>query len=104
MQRTPGNQHIPEQALQALYQFDSRAAALLLKDLSKTGLGQRAKELFDWLRKLDDPHPLHALCDVYTYTAMISMCIYQQVLACPALRPTCPGLCRTGKQVLAGLS
>ena len=77
----PQGHHIPETAYQALFQFDSRAAALLLKDLSKAGLGFRAVELFDWLRKLEEGHPLHSLCDVYTYTAMISMCIYQQVCA-----------------------
>ncbi|KAK9815102.1 hypothetical protein WJX73_007516 [Symbiochloris irregularis] len=69
------------EGLGALYHFDSRAAALLLKDLSKVGLGHRAVELFDWLRKLTEAQPLHALCDVYTYTAMISMCIYQQDVA-----------------------
>ena len=79
IQALPQGQHIPDAAYQSLFQFDSRAAALLLKDLSKAGLGHRAVELFDWLRKLDEGHPLHALCDVYTYTAMISMCIYQQV-------------------------
>lgn len=83
VQSLPQGQHIPDAAFQALFHFDSRAAALLLKDLSKAGLGHRAVELFDWLRKLDEGHPLHALCDVYTYTAMISMCIYQQ--ASPAV-------------------
>ena len=73
----PGKQ-VPEAAYQALFHFDSRAAALLLKDLSKAGLGGRAVEVFDWLRNLEPGHPLGALCDVYTYTAMISMCIYQQ--------------------------
>ena len=83
IQGLPQGQHIPEAAYQSLFQFDSRAAALLLKDLSKAGLGHRAVELFDWLRKLEEGHPLQALCDVYTYTAMISMCIYQQVRFVP---------------------
>lgn len=75
----PHNKSVPDAAYQALFHFDSRATALLLKDLSKAGLGLRAVEIFDWLRNLDGGHPLAALCDVYTYTAMISMCIYQQV-------------------------
>lgn len=66
------------QIFKALFHFDSRATALLFKDLSKAGVGQRAVELFDWLRKLDEGHPLRPLCDVYTYTAMIAQCIYQQ--------------------------
>lgn len=35
----------------------------------------RATELFDWIRALDDGHPLQSLLDVYSYTAMISLCI-----------------------------
>ena len=73
-------QPIPDSAYQALFHFDSRATASLLKDLSKAGLTNRAAEVFDWLRKLEAGHPLHSLCDVYTYTAMISMCIYQQAV------------------------
>ena len=77
-QQLPPSKQVPEAAYQALFHFDSRATALLLKDLSKAGLGARAVEVFDWLRNLEPGHPLGALCDVYTYTAMISMCIYQQ--------------------------
>ena len=74
----PG-QPLPEAALQqALLGFDSRAVALLLKDLSRAGLGQRAAQLFDWLRSLPGAHPLAALCDVYTWTAMVSLCMHQQ--------------------------
>ena len=73
-------QPIPDSAYHALFHFDSRATASLLKELSKAGLTNRAAELFDWLRKLEAGHPLHSLCDVYTYTAMISMCIYQQAV------------------------
>lgn len=80
---------IPESIYQALFHFDSRAASLLLKDLSKAGLGYRAVEIFDWLRALEPSHPLRHLCDVYTYTAMISLCIYNQVTApchaCPCM-------------------
>lgn len=79
----PHSQPVPDRAYQALFHFDSRATALLLKDLSKAGLGYRAIEMFDWLRNLDSGHPLAALCDVYTYTAMISMCIYQQARGSP---------------------
>ena len=97
IQGLPQGQHIPDAAYQSLFHFDSRAAALLLKDLSKAGLGHRAVQLFDWLRKLDEAHPLHALCDVYTYTAMISMCIYQQVGRIGSIlaefdSPCCPSL------------
>lgn len=69
---------LPEKVFRALYHLDSRAVALLLKDLSRVGLDKRAVELFDWLRWLGDRHMLRSLCDVYTYTAMISLCIYQQ--------------------------
>lgn len=84
-QSLPQSKAVPESAYQALFHFDSRATALLLKDLSKAGLGFRTVEIFEWLRNLDGSHPLAALCDVYTYTAMISMCIYQQVQCRPAL-------------------
>ena len=52
------NSPIPDGIYQALFHFDSRAASLLLKDLSKAGLGCRAMEIFDWLRALDVSHPL----------------------------------------------
>ena len=72
-------QPLPTAALQqALLGFDSRAVALLLKDLNRSGLGQRAAQLFDWLRSLPGAHPLAALCDVYTWTAMVSLCMHQQ--------------------------
>jgi pentatricopeptide repeat domain-containing protein 1 len=76
--RAPHGEPLPDRLRDALRHLDSRAAALLLKDLSKAGLDERAIELFDWLRALPERHPLRALCDVYTYTAMISLCIYQQ--------------------------
>ena len=37
-------------------------------------------EIFDWLRGLDDTHELAGLCDVYTYTTMISQCGSHQQL------------------------
>lgn len=51
-------QRIPDAAFHALFHFDSRAAALLLKDLSKAGSSARATELFEWLRSLETGHPL----------------------------------------------
>lgn len=55
--------------------LDSRAVAALLKELSKDDpQGGRAHELFDWVTSLPHDHPLSCLCDVYTYTAMISIC------------------------------
>jgi len=57
-----------------LQHLDSSALAALLKDLSKQGQIRRAVELFDWLRGLPPDHELHRLCDLYTYTTMISHC------------------------------
>lgn len=37
-------------------------------------------EVFDWLRGLEDGHELVCLCDVYTYTTMISQCGSHQQL------------------------
>jgi pentatricopeptide repeat domain-containing protein 1 len=79
IQKLPAREPIPDAFHQALAGHDSRAVALLLKDLSRVGRDKRAVELFDWLRSQNERSPLRALCDVFTYTAMISMCIYQQV-------------------------
>lgn len=65
---------------QALCYLDSRALAALLKELAKVGCVNRAVELFDWLRGFEQGHELSALCDVYTYTTMISLCGHQQQL------------------------
>lgn len=78
LQKVPKRDALPERVFRALYHLDSRAVALLLKDLSRVGLDKRAVELFDWLRSVGERHVLRCLCDVYTYTAMISLCIYQQ--------------------------
>lgn len=51
-------QRIPDAAFHVLFHFDSRATALLLKDLSKAGSSSRATELFEWLRGLEAGHPL----------------------------------------------
>ena len=40
----------------------------------------RASELFDWLRGLPENHELAHLCDVYTYTTIISQCGSHQQL------------------------
>lgn len=40
----------------------------------------RASELFDWLRGLPEGHELGHLCDVYTYTTIISQCGSHQQL------------------------
>lgn len=57
-----------------LQHLDSSALAALLKELSKQGHIRRAVEIFDWLRGLPPDHDLHRLCDLYTYTTMISQC------------------------------
>lgn len=71
----PASQPITEAVYQALFQLDGRSCALLLKELSKAGMQFRATELFDWIRVLEEGHPLQCLLDVYSYTAMISLCI-----------------------------
>lgn len=63
-----------------LYYLDSSALAALLKELARQGHIKRSVELFDWLRGLGDSHELSPLCDVYTYTTMISQCGSHQQL------------------------
>lgn len=74
---TDSRQPIGSQVYNSLQGMDSRSLSMLLKELSKQKLGRRSVELFDSLRQLDVNHPLRQLCDVYTYTAMISMCIHE---------------------------
>ena len=81
---------------QALCRFDSRAVSLLLKDLGKAGEGARATQLFDRLRVLEPGHVLRALCDVYTYTAAIALCIHQQ--ACIQVQ----GMLESGRECSPG--
>lgn len=81
---------------QALCRFDSRAVSLLLKDLGKAGEGARATQLFDRLRVLESGHVLRALCDVYTYTAAIALCIHQQA------RIQVQGMLKSGKECSPG--
>jgi pentatricopeptide repeat domain-containing protein 1 len=78
LKKTPGADPCPARVFSSLHNLDSRTVALLLKDISKAGLDSRSIELFDWLRSLPERHLLRHLCDVFTYTAMISLCIYQQ--------------------------
>eukprot|EP00887_Chlorella_sp_A99_P002575 scaffold6.g2575.t1 len=91
----PADQPIDSNVYQALFQLDGRAAALLVKELAKGGMQHRrgggrgegagaagagAVELFDWIRALEAGHPLQSLLDVYSYTAMISLCIAEHNL------------------------
>lgn len=65
---------------QGLYYLDSSAMAALLKELAKQGNVKRSVEIFDWLRSLPPTHELANLCDLYTYTTMISQCGSHQQL------------------------
>jgi pentatricopeptide repeat protein len=76
----PPNEPVINAIAPGLAHLDSSALAALLKELSKQGFVKRAVELFDWLRGLDDTDELKNLCDVYTYTTMISTCTHQQQL------------------------
>lgn len=78
IQKVPKKEPLNERVFNSLYHLDSRAVALLLKDLARVGLDKRALELFEYLRGLPERHSLRSLCDVYTFTAMVSMCITQQ--------------------------
>lgn len=40
-----------------------------------------SQQVFDYLRSLPADNPLAELCDVFTYTAMVSLCVEQQELA-----------------------
>jgi len=73
----PETSALTNEVFRSIRHFDSRTCSVLLKDLSKLGLGNRAVEIFDTIRH-SDSQDFQNLCDVYTYTAMISMCIYQQ--------------------------
>lgn len=61
-------------AASSLSGLDSRAVAALLKELAKTGNVHRAQEFFDYILGLGDQHEAARLCDVFTYTAAISIC------------------------------
>ena len=72
---TPAGQSLPDNVYQSLFQLQGRSCALVLKELARSGLHRRAAELFDWVRSLEQNHPLRSLLDVYSYTAAISLCI-----------------------------
>lgn len=60
----------------SLYFLDNQAFAALLKALGKSGLANRAFELFDWVTKQIDEAGdarLAGLSDTYTYTTIISL-------------------------------
>ena len=78
MRQVPNSEPLPDTIYRALFRLEGRSCALLLKELSRTGMHRRAAELFDWVRALDDGHPLQSLLDVYSYTAGISLCISTQ--------------------------
>ncbi|EFJ50581.1 hypothetical protein VOLCADRAFT_116752, partial [Volvox carteri f. nagariensis] len=67
IQKLQPNEPLPEVIFRALHH-----------DLSRLGKDRRAMELFDWLRSANERSPLRALCDVYSYTATISLCIHGQ--------------------------
>lgn len=80
VQQLPASASVVEAILPGLSYLDSRAAAALLKGLGKAGLGQRAVEVFDHLRALAPTDELAQLCDIFTYTTMISQCNTHQQL------------------------
>lgn len=41
----------------------------------------RVLQVFDFLRSLPPEHTLTPLCDVFTYTAMVSLCVDNQELS-----------------------
>mmetsp|Transcript_18815 Transcript_18815/g.52461 ORF Transcript_18815/g.52461 Transcript_18815/m.52461 type:complete len:1370 (-) Transcript_18815:950-5059(-) len=76
----PPGRSVVEELAPAFTGLDSRAAAALLKEVAKAGHPGRAVELFDWLRSQEDDSDLTYLCDVFTYTTMISLCTSRQHL------------------------
>ena len=43
--------------------------------------GMTGLQVFDFLRSLAPEHTLAPLCDVFTYTAMVSLCVDHQELS-----------------------
>lgn len=80
IQSLPADTSVVLAVNQALCYLDSRALAALLKELAKVGCANRAVELFDWLRNFEPGDDLASLCDVYTYTTMVSLCGQQRQL------------------------
>ncbi|WIA41856.1 hypothetical protein OEZ86_009182 [Tetradesmus obliquus] len=82
VRRSPAGEALDRQMLSdGLLNLDSRGLAALLKELARGRHGRRARELFDFLRALPPDHQLSQLCDVFTYTAMVSLCVDQQELS-----------------------
>lgn len=59
---------------EGLSRIDSRGLSALLKELARGHQAARGSELFQWLQSLPPGDDLSRLCDVFTYTAMISLC------------------------------
>ena len=87
-------------AASSIQGLDSRAVAALLKELAKTGQGARAHEFFEYILGLGDQHEAARLCDVFTYTAAISICNNDQQVrrALPSLSSLAPCLWVTVSQ------
>ena len=72
--RLPAREAVTGIAASSISGLDSRAVAALLKELAKTGSVHRAQEFFDYVLGLGEQHEAARLCDVFTYTAAISIC------------------------------
>ena len=81
--RLPARESVASVAAGCILGLDSRAVAALLKELAKTGNGHRAHEFFDYILGLGDQHEAARLCDVFTYTAAISICNNDQQVCEP---------------------
>ena len=53
--------------------LDSRNAALLMKQLASSDLEGTAWALFDWMKQQEEGSHIRGLCDVFLYTAMITL-------------------------------
>mmetsp|Transcript_468 Transcript_468/g.1421 ORF Transcript_468/g.1421 Transcript_468/m.1421 type:complete len:736 (-) Transcript_468:2110-4317(-) len=69
---------IPPMVFEVLEGFDGRRLSFLLKEMGRTGLASQALQLFDALQAMMGVHPLGRLCDTYSYTAVVSVCIPAQ--------------------------
>ena len=85
--RLPSRESVASVAAGCIPGLDSRAVAALLKELAKTGNGHRAHEFFDYILGLGDQHEAARLCDVFTYTAAISICNNDQQVCEPCSVP-----------------
>ena len=91
--RLPARESLASVAAGSVPGLDSRAVAALLKELAKTGNGHRAHEFFDYILGLGDQHEAARLCDVFTYTAAISICNNDQQVCEPCSIPACEHHC-----------